>query len=126
MVRQCRVLLWIWTSDAWQYIWNALELQIDRFDRLGLPFDSPDSLIWRTCQRERLVLITGNWNESGPDSLGATIRDENRLESLPVITVANAERLLLDREYAERVAVRILGYLIDIDEFRGAGRLYAP
>ena len=83
-------------------------------------------MIWRTCQREQLVLITGNRNDDGPDSLEAVIRDENRPDSLPVFTLANANRILRDRGYAEQVAVRLLDDLMRIDEVRGVGRLYLP
>ena len=101
-------------------------MQIFDFGTLGLSNRSPDSLIWRTCQREQLVLITANRNEEGPDSLEATIRNENQPDSLPVVTIANAKRVLRDRDYAERVAASLLDYLMRIDEVRGIGRLYVP
>jgi hypothetical protein len=121
--KQRRTLLRIWTSDTWRDFWNALGLRFFKFSRLGLPYDSPDSLIWRACQREQLVLITANRNENGPDSLGATIRNENQPDSLPVVTIADADRVLSDRAYAERVAESLLDYLMRIDEVRGTGRL---
>ena len=76
------------------------------FPALELSYNAPDALIWRTCQREGLVLITGNRNDDGADSLEATIRNENQPDSLPVITIADADRVLQDRLYAEKVAVR--------------------
>jgi hypothetical protein len=124
--RQRRAILRIRTSDTWRDLWDALGLQVFDFSMLGLSDRSPDSLIWRTCQRERLVLITANRNQDGPESLEATIRDENQPDSLPVVTIANAKRVLSERAYAERVAESILDYLIRIDEFRGTGRIYAP
>ena len=96
------------------------------FPALGLSYDSSDAVIWRTCQREELVLITGNRNNDGPDSLEAMIRSENQPDSLPVITIADQDRVLQDRLYAENVAERLLDYLMRIDEVRGAGRLYVP
>lgn len=83
-------------------------------------------MIWRTCQREGLVLITGNRNKRGPESLEAVIQGENQLDSLPVITISNADRVLQDRLYAEKVAESLLDYLLRIEEVRGAGRLYVP
>jgi len=71
-------------------------------------------------------LITGNRNDDGPDSLEATIRNENQPESLPVITIGDADRVLRDRLSAENVAGRLLDYLMRIDEVRGVGRLYVP
>ncbi len=124
--KQRRAILAIWASDTWRELWNALGLSVVRFPAVGLPNDASDALIWRTCQREELVLITGNRNHDGPDSLEATIRAENRPDSLPVITVGDTERVLQDRLYAERVAERLLDYLMRIDDFRGTGRLYVP
>jgi hypothetical protein len=83
-------------------------------------------VIWRMCQREGLVLVTGNRNRRGPDSLEAVNQDENQPDSLPVITLADADRVLRDRPYAERVAEGLLDYLMRIDEVRGVGRLYVP
>jgi hypothetical protein len=56
----------------------------------------------------------------------ATIQSENQPDSLPVVTIADQDRVLRDRTYAEAVAVRLLDYLMRIDEFRGTGRIYVP
>jgi hypothetical protein len=124
--KQRAAILSIWTSDAWRSLWNDLGLSVLSFQTLGLSDDSPDDLIWRTCQREGLVLITGNRNKRGPNSLEAVIESENRPNSLPVVTIANADRLLRDRDHAEKVAESFLDYLLRIDEVRGSGRLYVP
>ena len=44
----------------------------------------------------------------------------------PVPTLANDQRVLRDRPYAEAVADRLLEILFDIDNYRGTGRLYVP
>ena len=124
--KQRRAILAVWSSEYWRDIWQGLDLAVESFQGLGLSLDASDAAIWRTCQREQLVLLTGNRNKDGPDSLEAVIRDENRPDSLPVVTIADTERVLQDWAYAERVAVRILDYLMRIDEVRGAGRLYVP
>jgi hypothetical protein len=124
--KQRRAILAIWDSDTWRDLWKGLGLSVVSFPALGLSYNSPDVVIWRTCQREGLVLITGNRNDDGPDSLEAVIREENKPESLPVLTLANPNRVLQDRLYAETVAESLLGYLMRIDEVRGAGRLYVP
>jgi hypothetical protein len=95
-------------------------------DCRNLAHDASDALIWETCQREGLVLITGNRNKRGPDSFQAVLDRENRADSLPVITIADARLVLSDRLYAEQVAERLLDKLIAIDDFRGAGRIYVP
>ena len=126
VVGQRDALLSIWTSDTWRDFWDGLGLSVETFRTLGLSDTASDALIWRTCQREGLVLITGNRNDDGPDSLEATIRNENQPESLPVITIGDADRVLRDRLYAENVTERLLDYLMRIDEVRGVGRLYVP
>jgi hypothetical protein len=124
--RQRRAILAIWSSAYWRDIWLGLGLVVESFQGLGLPFGASDAVIWSTCQKEQLVLITGNRNKDGPDSLEAVIRDENQPDSLPVVTIADTERVFQDWSYAEQVAERLLDYLIRIDELRGSGRLYVP
>jgi hypothetical protein len=121
-----RILQYIWRSDQWRDLWNELGLSVESLATLGLSRESADAVIWRTCQAAGLVLITANRNSDSADSLEIAIRREGQLDSLPVITVANPQRLLLDRVYAERVAERLLDDLINIDQFRGAGRIYVP
>ena len=120
------VFLAIWASDSWREFWNGLGLVVETFPRLGLAYDASDALIWRTCQREELVLITRNRNKRGPDSLEALIQTESQPGSLPVVTIADANRVLLDQFYAQKAAERLLEYLTRIDDFRGAGRIYVP
>jgi hypothetical protein len=124
--KQRKAILAVWASDTWRDLWTGLGLSVVSFPALGLSYNSSDALIWRTCQKEKLVLITGNRNDDGPDSLEAVIRDENQPDYLPVFTLANPNRVLQDRAYAEVVAESLLGYLIQIDGVRGAGRLYVP
>ena len=124
--KQRKAILAVWVSDAWRELWTGLGLSVVSFPALGLSYNASDALIWRTCQREGLVLITGNRNNDGADSLEATTRNENLMDSLPVVTLADADRILQDRLYAEAVAVRLLDYLTRIDEVRGVGRLYVP
>jgi hypothetical protein len=126
VVGQRDALLAIWASETWREFWNDLGWVVESFRTLGLSQNAPDALIWRTCQREGLVLITGNRNDDGADSLEATIRNENQPDSLPVITIGDADRVLRDRVYAEQVAERLLDYLMRIDEVRGTGRVYVP
>jgi len=124
--KQLRAFLAIWATEGWRDLWSALGLSVASFPSLGLPHNASDALIWATCQRESLVLITGNRNKRGPDSLEAVILRENQADSLPVITIADPRRVLSDRLYAEQVAERLLETLMAIDDFRGAGRIYVP
>jgi hypothetical protein len=120
------VLLRLWTSDAWVALWESLGLEIASFSRLGMPYNTSDRELWQRCQQRELVLLTANRNDEGPDSLEATIRDLNTLTSLPVMTIADPELVLTSQDYAERVAIQILEYLMELDNFRGTGRLFVP
>lgn len=77
------VLLRIWTSDSWRSLWESLEIEIESFERLGLPYDTSDRHLWQMCQQHDILLITANRNDDGPSSLEATIRDLNNSSSLP-------------------------------------------
>ena len=85
-----------------------------------------DRDLWQLCQQREIVLLTANRNDEGPDSLEATIRTLNVPSSLPVLTIADPELVLASRDYAERVAVQVLEYLLELDHFRGVGRLFVP
>ncbi|WP_083887006.1 hypothetical protein [Nodosilinea nodulosa] len=54
------------------------------------------------------------------------LREENTLDSFPVITIADADRFLADRVYRNRCVDRILEILLDIETWMGVGRLFVP
>lgn len=112
--------------DQWTDVWTSLNLRIVRFDELGLRPKSLDSDIWKACQAAELVLFTNNRNHDGPDSLEAAIRENNNDLCLPVFTLANENRFQNSREYASKVVEDMMEYLLDIDDYRGTGRLYLP
>jgi hypothetical protein len=120
------VLVHLLESDAWIELWRALGLRYITFRDVGLNEQATDATVWQLCQEQGYVLITSNRNQKSPDSLEATIRDRSTPDSLPVLTLADAERFRNDREYAGRVAASLLQTLYDIESFRGAGRLYLP
>lgn len=92
---------------------------------MGLAEHSPDVVVWQTCQAHHVVLVTGNRNNDGPDSLEATIRRLSQADSLPVITISNPQEVR-HRSDAERAALRLSEYLSEIERFRGTGRLFIP
>ena len=120
------MLLRLWTSDVWRTVWESLDLEVESFERLGLPYNMSDHDLWQLCQQREIVLLTANRNDEGPDSLEATIRTLNTPSSLPVLIIADPELVLASRDYAERVAVQALEYLLELDHFRGVGRLFVP
>ena len=112
-------------SAAWRGVWTLFNLPLYTFHDLGLVPETPDMVLWQVCQQQEIILITANRNDDGPDSLESAIRTMSTAHSLPVFTIANARQVLHSREYAERVVEKLLDYLIDIDNFRGTGRLYS-
>jgi len=113
-------------SEEWSEIWKSLGLSFLVFSNIGLDHRSPDDLVWQTCQDNGLILITGNRNHDGPDSLEATLRERLQSDSLPVITVSKPKSLGLNALYTAQVGIKLLDYLLFIDRYRGIGRLYVP
>jgi hypothetical protein len=113
-------------QDPWREYWNALNLELHTLATLGLELTSSDRVVWQACQEREFVLVTGNRNDEGPDSLEATVRDLNRPECLPVFTIANVKRAARSHLYAEQIALKFLDYLRNIEQVRGTGRLYLP
>ena len=91
-------------GTIWGEFWHAIGLDYLHFADVGIASNALDSTIWQTCQEARYVLVTNNRNEDDAESLQATIRARATPESLPVLTIADTERLRISREYAERVA----------------------
>lgn len=121
-----QVLVNVQESLAWQDVWTLFNLPVYTFRELGLAPETPDVDLWQVCQQQEIILITANRNNDGPDSLESAIRTMNTIHSLPVFTIADADQVLHSRAYAERVVTKLLDYLVDIDNYRGTGRLYLP
>lgn len=120
------VVLAVCRSPAWREFWTEFRAPVFGFRDLGLPRDAPDADVWDACQRRGLVLVTGNRNAEGGTSLEATLRARGTATSLPVLTFADPDRILSDRDYAERVAARLMEFLADIENLGGSGRLWLP
>ena len=121
-----QVLLTIWSSAAWGDVWRGIGCDLESFERLGIAPDTSDTDLWEVCQAHEIVLLTGNRNAEGADSLEAAIASLGTARSLPAITIGDPDRLLRDRDYAQRVAAQVLEYLLDLENLRGTGRLYVP
>ncbi len=67
-------------SEGWL---KLLDIPMLTFDDVGLPIDSNDRDVWRFAQKKQLLLLTGNRNKEGGDSLEQTIRDENTKTRFP-------------------------------------------
>jgi len=123
---QFNLLLRLLVSDDWRDFWLHLGYDIDSFESLEIATDIADVDLWRLCQERDIILITGNRNKEGPESLEATIEQFVTPESLPVLTIGEPNRIFNSREYAHRVAERLLEYLDGMANLRGTGRLFLP
>jgi hypothetical protein len=91
----------------------------------GLATDAKDRQIWNYCQENGIVLLTGNRNQNDPDSLGIVIEEQNTDESLPVITVADPQRLA-DAGYRTQCLESMLEIVLDINNYLGTARIFIP
>jgi hypothetical protein len=110
-------------SQGWL---DLVSIQFVTFADIDLSIDSNDRAVWRLAQKNKMILLTANRSMKGKDSLEQVIREENTLGSLPVITISNADRLLSDYEYRNLCVERLIEIVLDIDNYRGAKRLFIP
>lgn len=106
--------------------WSEYQLiELASLSEVGLARETNDRAIWRFCQLNGLILLTNNRNQKDPNSLGQTIREENTLNSLPVLTIRDQQRL---HSLAYRVACieRLLDIVLDLNNHLGTGRLFIP
>jgi hypothetical protein len=113
-------------TESWAEFRDYLDIRFFSFEDVGLDRETKDDVIWRLCQRQGFYLLTSNRNEESEDSLQATIRRENSISSLPVLTLADAQRLYHSSAYLDKVTEKILDCLLNQENYRGAGRLFLP
>jgi hypothetical protein len=110
-------------SQGWL---DIVPMQFVTFAEMDLSIDSDDRMVWRLAQENQMILLTANRSMKGKDSLEQVMREENTSESLPVITVSSADRLLNDSEYRGRCVESLVEIVLDIDTYRGARRIFIP
>ncbi len=110
-------------SQGWL---DTISIQFVTFAEINLSIDSDDRTVWRLAQENQMILLTANRSMKGKDSLEQVMREENKAESLPVITVSNADRLLNDSEYRGRCVESLVEIVLDIGIYRGARRIFIP
>jgi hypothetical protein len=119
---QALILLGNIANTGWL---DLLSIHFVTFEDIELPIDSNDRIVWQIAQENQMILITGNRSMKGEDSLEQVIREENTLNSLPVITIGSLERFD-ERDYRDRCADRIIEIVLDIENYMGVGRLFIP
>jgi hypothetical protein len=119
---QAALLVSTLATDGW------LELglfELITFAGVGLSYAARDRVVWQFVQKHGMVLLTSNRNMDGDGSLEQTIRDENQVTSLAVVTIADVDRII-EKTYREQCATRLAEIVFDLDVYLGAGRLYIP
>ena len=53
------------------------------------------------------------------------MREENTENSFPVLTISNFDHFS-EADYRERCAERLIEIAVDIDNYKGVGRLFIP
>ena len=117
------ILLGNLASQGWL---ELLSIRFLTFKEMNLSIHSNDRSVWRLAQANQMILLTANRSMKGEDSLEQVIREENKADSLPVITIGDADRFLTDRVYRNRCIDRIIEILLDIEIWMGVGRLFVP
>lgn len=117
------ILLGNVASQGWL---ELLPIRFVTFKEMNLSIDSSDRIVWRLAQANQMILLTANRSMKGEDSLEQVLREENKVDSFPVITIGDADRFLADRFYRNRCVDRILEIVLDIETWMGVGRLFVP
>jgi hypothetical protein len=105
---------------------EILPIRFVTFEEIELAVNSDDRVVWRFAQVNQMVLLTANRSMKGKDSLEQVMREENTPDSLPVITIGDADRVLSDPNYRDRCIDRLIEIIFEIEDYRGARRLFVP
>ncbi|GBE76312.1 hypothetical protein myaer87_35390 [Microcystis aeruginosa NIES-87] len=100
-------------------------VQFVTFREVELSMESSDRVVWRYAQEQEMMILTANRNMKGDDSLEQVMREENTENSFPVLTIGNLD-CLSEAEYRERCAERLIEIAVDLDNYKGVGRLFIP
>jgi hypothetical protein len=104
---------------------TLLPIRFVTFEELGILVSSDDRIVWRCAQENQMILLTANRTMKGQDSLEEVIREENVIDSFPVITIGNLDRIE-ERDYRNRCADRIVEIVLDLQNYMGVGRIFIP
>ncbi|MEG5140470.1 MULTISPECIES: ACP S-malonyltransferase [unclassified Microcoleus] len=105
---------------------DIIPIRFVTFAQMELQINSDDRVVWRLAQENQMILLTANRSMKGNDSLEQVMREESTPDSLPVITIGNADRLLNDSEYRERCVERLIEIVLNINGYMGVNRLFIP
>ncbi|HBK21144.1 MAG TPA: ACP S-malonyltransferase, partial [Planktothrix sp. UBA10369] len=84
---------WLWGTILAEGWLDLIEVQFITFEQVKLSIESSDRLVWCFAQENKMIVLTANRSMKGKDSLEEVIRNENKLDSLPVITLGSIDRM---------------------------------
>lgn len=87
--------------------------------------ESSDRTVWCYAQKHQMSILTANRNMKGEDSLEQVMREENTESSFPFLTIGSLDRLS-EASYRERCVERLIEIAVDINQYKGTGRLFIP
>lgn len=119
---QARLIWTVFTDQQWEELGIG---GLSTLRDLGLPAESSDRDVWLYCQAHAVLLVTGNRNRKGTDSLEQVIAELGEAQHLPVLTIGAPKRVY-DSAYREDCAYRIADVALALDRVRGSGRLFIP
>ena len=105
---------------------DLISIRFVLFEEVGLADTSNDRVVWQYAQANQMILITANRSMKGENSLEQGMREENTPTSLPVVTIARIDRLLVEPDYRERCVNRLVDIVVDIEDYQGARRIFIP
>lgn len=105
---------------------EVISISFVDLEDVGLSIDSSDRIVWRAAQAQQMILMTANRRMKGRDALERVLREEHTANSLPVITLGDADRFLAERDYRDQCVDRLLEIALDIENYLGVGRLFMP
>ena len=117
------VLLGNLAASGWL---DFISIRFILFEEVGLLINSDDRVVWQLAQSSQMMLLTANRSMKGKNSLEQVIREENTPTSLPVVTISSINRLLAEPDYRERCVNRLVEIAVDMEDYRGAGRIFIP
>ena len=105
---------------------DLISIRFVLFEEGGLAVTSDDRTVWQYVQANQMILITANRSMKDKDSLEQIMREGNTPTSLPVVTIGNINRLLVEPNYRERCVNRLIDIVVDIEDYQGARRIFIP
>ena len=111
------------TNQGWT---DLFAIRFVLLEEMNLAVTSNDRVVWRFAQSSQMILLTANRSMKGKDSLEQVMREENTPTSLPIVTIGDADRVLIDADYRDLCANRLLEITLYVDNYLGTRRIFIP